>query len=159
MPRSLIPDWQRQKAREMRRMPTAAEKRLWRGLREFNRSNIAHFRRQAPIGPYIADFVDLSRRLIVEADGGQHGDAKDQERHRWLEDQGFRVLRFWNNDILGNSSGVLQEILHAVEDAATPHPDPPHEGEGTGTRRQRRRLPSRQGGGETSSVQRSNQEL
>ena len=163
MPRSAVPDWQRQKAREMRRMPTAAEKRLWRGLREFNRSGSAHFRRQAPIGPYIVDFVDFGRRLIVEADGGQHGDAKDRERHGWLEGQGFRVLRFWNNDILGNPAGVLQEILGAVQEAGSPHPNPPHEGEGTGARPRRQHLPSPlrggEGGGGTSSVERSNEEL
>jgi len=75
------------------------------------------FRRQQPIGPFIADFVCLRCRLIVEADGGQHtGTAEyDEKRTAWLEAQGFRVLRFWNNDILQRSDEVLDSILNALD--------------------------------------------
>jgi len=68
------------------------------------------FRRQVPIGRYIVDFVSFERRLIVEVDGGQHGGKCDAERDKWLRSQGFRVLRFWNNEVLGNINGVLEVI-------------------------------------------------
>jgi very-short-patch-repair endonuclease len=77
------------------------------------------FRRQTPIGPYIVDFVCLERELVVEIDGGQHmataQRAKDEERTRWLETQGFMVLRFWNDEVLNQMEAVLERILRACE--------------------------------------------
>ncbi len=105
------------KARHLRTNPTEAEKRLWTVLR---RQQVeAHwFRRQAPIGRYIVDFVCLRRRLVVEIDGGQHATRGQAEAARtaWLESQGFRVLRFWNNDVLGNTNGVVEAIRQALRE-------------------------------------------
>ncbi len=74
------------------------------------------FRRQHPIGPFVADFVCLGHRLVVEADGGQHADSEhDARRTQWLERRGWRVLRFWNNDVLARTDDVLSAILAALE--------------------------------------------
>ena len=90
------------RARRMRTEKTPAERKLWRALRDLNRQGL-NFRQQAPIGPYIADFCDHSANIIVEVDGGQHGDADhlayDQARTSWLQSQGYQVLRFWNNEV------------------------------------------------------------
>jgi very-short-patch-repair endonuclease len=107
------------KAKRLRREMTDAERKLWSILRG-SQIEGAKFRRQQPIGPFIADFVCQERRLIVEADGGQHADsASDARRTTFLEGKGYRVLRFWNNDILCNLDGVARLIAAAV---ATPHP-------------------------------------
>lgn len=100
------------RARNLRRNATDAERRLWSRLRR-NQLKDHHFRRQVPIGPYVADFVCAPKKLIVEVDGGQHVDrqAADDARTRYLESEGFRVLRFWNNDVLGNTDGVVETIL------------------------------------------------
>ncbi len=86
------------------------------------------FRRQQPIGPYIVDFVSLERRLVVEVDGGQHDQpdlrAADDERTLWLERNGFRVLRFWNNEVLANLEGVWEQISRAADGGDHPHPSP-----------------------------------
>ena len=73
------------------------------------------FRQQAPIGPYIVDFVCFEKKVIIECDGGQHAEStcKDQRRDKWLAGQGFHVLRFWNHDFLQNKEGVLEVILRA----------------------------------------------
>jgi len=104
-------------ARALRANQTDAEARLWTGLRD-RRLAGAKFRRQVAIGPYIADFTCFAARLIVELDGGQHAhDANaDAARTARLEGQGFRVLRFWNNDVLANTEGVLERILEALRD-------------------------------------------
>jgi very-short-patch-repair endonuclease len=96
-----------ERARRMRREKGPAERKLWYLLREFNRHGL-QFRQQAPIGPYIADFCDHAAKLIVEVDGAQHGEPKgsDKRRTRWLESQGYRVLRFWNLEVLTNIGGV-----------------------------------------------------
>jgi very-short-patch-repair endonuclease len=77
-----------------------------------------HFRRQVPIGPYIADFACMAARLIIEIDGSQHGTdagiSRDQERARWLEKEGYRIIRFWNNDVTENIGGVLEAIYVAL---------------------------------------------
>jgi very-short-patch-repair endonuclease len=98
-------------ARAMRREQTDAERKLWLLLRD-RRLGGAKFRRQAPLGSYIADFICLRRKLIVEADGGQHAEnARDAERDRWLAKEGYVVLRYSNFDILKNPEGVLTDLL------------------------------------------------
>ena len=77
----------------------------------------AKFRRQVPVGSYVADFLCYQARLVIEVDGGQHaGPVRDKARDRWFERNRFRVLRFWNNDVLENIEGVLTAILQAIED-------------------------------------------
>lgn len=123
-------------AKRLRRELTDSERALWRLLRSRQLKG-AKFRRQQPIGPYVADFVCLEARLIVEADGGQHASAeRDSDRDAWLSERGYRVLRFWNHDILGNPEGVLHAIAEAL---CAPHPAPaarespsPSRGEGSG---------------------------
>ncbi len=124
----------RQRARKLRAEMTPQERQLWARLRELNRMLGLNFRRQAPVGPFIADFADLGRRLVIEVDGGQHGGERDQRRDDWLQTQGFRVLRFWNPEVSGNIEGVMQQVLDAMEGAPladTPPPPPsPTRGEG-----------------------------
>ncbi len=80
------------------------------------------FRRQQPIGRYVVDFVNLEKKLVVELDGGQHAiDVGDKIRDEWLRAEGYEVLRFWDNQVLSNSEGVLETIRDAL---LTPHPDP-----------------------------------
>jgi very-short-patch-repair endonuclease len=92
---------------------TEAEKALWARLRN-RQLDGTKFRRRHRLGPYIVDFVCLEKRLVIELDGGQHGmpdqTAHDERRTRFLHDQGFEVLRFWNNDVLGNIDGVWETI-------------------------------------------------
>jgi very-short-patch-repair endonuclease len=105
----------RERAKQMRSQPTPAEHRLWQLLRAKRLSGY-RFKRQLAIDHYIADFVCLQRRLIVEADGGQHSENKaDARRDAYLKAQGFRILRFWNNDIFSNEEGVLTSILGALQ--------------------------------------------
>jgi very-short-patch-repair endonuclease len=107
------------KAQRLRREMTDAERNLWSVLRNRQLSG-AKFRRQQPIGPFIADFVCQELRLVIEADGGQHADnIRDKRRTAFLEGKGYRVLRFWNNEILGNLDGVAQVIAAAL---SAPHP-------------------------------------
>jgi very-short-patch-repair endonuclease len=107
-----------QRAKQLRRDMTDAERKLWSALRGAQLG--AKFRRQQPIGPFIADFFCPSANLIVEADGGQHVDnASDVARTRWLEARGYRIVRFWNNDILTNLDGVCRLILESLN---SPHP-------------------------------------
>jgi len=105
-------------ARRLRRQSTEAEKLLWQHLRYRNLGG-AKFRRQHPLGSYIVDFVCLQKKLIVELDGGHHADdpvaARDRRRQHELETMGYRVLRFWDNDVLGNIEGVLQVIEEALQ--------------------------------------------
>ncbi|HEX4911765.1 MAG TPA: endonuclease domain-containing protein [Permianibacter sp.] len=111
-------------AKSLRRNMTDAEQLLWRHLRA-HRLNGEKFRRQHPLGPYIVDFVHFSARLIVEADGGQHnGSSRDTQRDAWLEQQGFTILRFWNNDILNNTDAVLAVIFDAISPPSPPAPLP-----------------------------------
>ncbi len=99
------------RARELRQNSTDAERRLWSALRD-RRLRGYRFRRQHPTGNFIVDFACTRHRLIVEADGGQHADNEaDARRTAWLEAEGWRVMRFWNNDILGNTEGVILAIL------------------------------------------------
>ena len=113
-------------ARQLRQSMTDAERRLWSALRA---KRFAHwkFRRQEPLGPYIADFVCHEGRLVIEVDGGQHADSStDAARDRWFADHGYRVLRFWNNEVLGQRDAVLEQVLLAL----SPSPSPRGGGEG-----------------------------
>ena len=103
-------------ARELRKNPTDAERCLWRELKRRQIAGVK-FRRQQPIGPFIVDFVCFERRMIVEVDGGQHAEQHhyDEQRTRWLETQGYRVLRFWNNDVLANTGAVVQAVFDEVQ--------------------------------------------
>jgi len=115
------------RARGLRQNQTDAERRMWMLLRD---RRLAHlkFRRQQAIGNYFVDLFCAQKGLIIELDGGQHnGSRKDEERTAWLESRGYKVLRFWNNDVLKNKEGVLTAILLALKIA----PSPP-EGEGWG---------------------------
>jgi very-short-patch-repair endonuclease len=107
-------------ARKLRSRMTDAERKFWFALKD-RRFEAFKFRRQVPVGPYIADFLCFESRLIIEVDGGQHADsARDVERDKWLARNEFRVLRFWNNDVLRNLEGVLTSL--ATELNKTPHP-------------------------------------
>jgi very-short-patch-repair endonuclease len=107
------------RARFLRRNETAAEIKLWEALRA-KRLHGFKFVRQLPIGPYVTDFACRSRMLIVEVDGATHGEehevAQDLRRTAFLEGQGWRVLRVWNNDVFENLIGVCDSILLALED-------------------------------------------
>ena len=105
-------------ARILRRDKTQAEARLWSHLRNRQMEG-AKFRFQSPVGPYVADFLCVETRLIVELDGGQHGlqIEKDAARTKALEAAGYTVIRFWNNDVLANTEGVLETIQLAVLNA------------------------------------------
>jgi len=93
---------------------TEPERRLWRALRDALPG--WRWRKQVPLGPYFADFASHSAKLIIELDGGQHASAEDYDanRTRFLEAEGFHVLRFWNDDILTNMDGVLQRIAREL---------------------------------------------
>ena len=121
----------RVRARSLRETPTDAESLLWCHLRDRRLANFK-FRRQRPIGPYFADFACLEAKLIVELDGGQHVEAAgyDENRTRFIEAQGYRVLRFWNNEVLAQTDAVRERILQALQED-NPHPSPlPQAGEG-----------------------------
>ena len=120
-------------ARFLRKNLTDAEAKLWKELRR--RQFVGcKFRRQAPLGVYIVDFVCFEKRLILELDGGQHnlhaGKLKDAQRPKWLESQGFKVLRFWNHDVFESLEAVLEVIFRELNwlEAPTPHPNPPPQG-------------------------------
>jgi very-short-patch-repair endonuclease len=125
------------RARALRRDATEAEKKLWQHLRQppFKQH---HFRRQATIGPYFADFASHQLRFVVDVDGGQHSlSTSDEARTRYLEANGYRVLRFWNNEVLQNASGVLSAIDTAINADRPPTPDPSPPQAGGGEPRQR----------------------
>jgi very-short-patch-repair endonuclease len=166
--RRSIKSFRRETARRLRADSTTAEASLWRQLRRLETKG-THFRRQVPIGPYVADFACLASRLVIEIDGSQHGEepnrSRDERRTRWLESEGYRVVRFWNNDITQNLAGVLDVVyaqLYGTRDAEptvlkhrrargmrsplTPprratRPDPPPPGEGRTEPAARKTLP------------------
>jgi very-short-patch-repair endonuclease len=108
-----------ERARQLRRNSTDAEGRLWNALRSRQLANYK-FRRQRPIGPFIADFVCIAHKLVIELDGSQHLDSTyDAGRTKWLEEHGWRVLRFWNNDVLLNTEGVAHAILNELAAGTT----------------------------------------
>ena len=144
-------------ARRLRANATSAEEKLWRELDRIPLLR-THFRRQAPIGRYVADFACLRARLLIELDGPSHSDqttaAKDRRRTEWLEREGYRILRFWNQEVYDNMDGVLDTIYATLygspeqDESSTPprtaigssngatvasdewRSDPPPEGEG-----------------------------
>jgi 16S rRNA processing protein RimM len=116
-------DHQTENARKLRLNSTEAEKLLWSKIRNKQISNLK-FRHQRPIGSYIADFCCDDIKLIIEVDGGQHTPETDKNRTQFLQSQGYRILRFWNNDVLDNIEGVLTTIMQK-----NPHPTPLPQGE------------------------------
>jgi len=105
---------------DLRENATDAERRLW-ALLPNRRLEGYKFRRQHPIGPFIADFACTKHKLVIEADGSQHFEnPADDKRTAWLERHGWRVIRFWNPDILTNSEGILTVILEALAEAPSP---------------------------------------
>lgn len=127
------------RARLLRKEMTDSERKLWRilkgGLHDW------HFRKQVPLRHFIADFVSHRAKLVIEVDGGQHEASADLPRTKVIQDEGYRVIRFWNNEVLGNPDGVWAMIDAALHDRhPTPNPSPssgggklerpPHQGEG-----------------------------
>jgi very-short-patch-repair endonuclease len=108
-------------SRHLRRTATIAEQRLWNRVRSRSLCGMK-FVRQEPIGPYIVDLICREQRLIVEIDGGQHAKSKrDVVRDQWLRDYHYRVLRFWNDDVMLNIDGVLETIAGALQTERPPH--------------------------------------
>jgi very-short-patch-repair endonuclease len=120
----------RRSAKTLRKNMTDVERDLWYQLRA-KRFDGFKFKRQVPIKKYILDFVCFEKKLIIELDGGQHVDQADHDAKRdlFFEEQGFRVLRFWNNDVVENKEGVLQMILRALHESPLPNPLPQGERE------------------------------
>jgi len=104
-------------AKKLRKNPTEIEKLLWRKLRAKQVEGF-RFRRQQPIGDFVVDFVCLERKLVIEVDGGQHAledeNSSDKRRDKWLSEEGYKVLRFWNNEVLTNIEGVLEVIRESL---------------------------------------------
>jgi very-short-patch-repair endonuclease len=128
------------RARALRHRSTEPESKLWWHLRHRMPTEGTHFRRQVPIGPYIADFCCLKAKLIVEVDGNQHGYSenipKDARRTAYLTSHGFSVLRFSNQEVMTETTAVLDAILQALTTSTpTPNPSPQGGGEQSGARR------------------------
>jgi very-short-patch-repair endonuclease len=116
----------RDTARALRKRSTDAEAYLWRHLKNRQMEGFK-FRRQQPMGRYVVDFANLEKKLVIEVDGGQHAiDPGDKRRDKWVRAEGYKVLRFWDNEVLGNLEGVLEMIRNAL---LTPHSDPLPQGE------------------------------
>jgi very-short-patch-repair endonuclease len=127
--RNIVPG-NRIRARTMRSTPTKVEQKLWWHLRYRLALPDTHFRRQVHLGHFIVDFACHALKIVIEIDGGQHAEQSkyDVRRTQFLESESYRVLRFWNNEVLNNIDGVLEVIQSAV--LTTPTPTPPHKGEG-----------------------------
>ena len=112
-------------ARSLRHNSTDAERLLWQRLRNRQLAGLK-FRRQEPIGSFVVDFFCLERNLIIEVDGGQHAateaQKRDAARTTWLEARSYRVIRFWNNDVIQNIEAVLDAILRASKETKSPSP-------------------------------------
>jgi len=108
-------------AKSLRKSQTQAEHLLWRNLRARQLDGVK-FRRQVPVGNYIVDFVSFEKKIVIELDGGQHAEttARDAARDAWLQGRGYKVLRFWDNEIFQNMEGVLEVIRKNV--VSTPSP-------------------------------------
>ena len=105
----------RTRAIELRQEPTPAERKLWANIR--NDQLTVNFRRQHAIGSFIPDFVCIQKKLIIELDGSQHLEQEeyDQERTKYFGSQGYKVIRFWNNQIMNDINGVIKSIQYALE--------------------------------------------
>jgi very-short-patch-repair endonuclease len=120
-------------AKNLRKRATDAERLLWKYLRIKQLENLK-FKRQQPIGTYIVDFVCFEKRIVIEVDGGQHSASEnDAMRDAWLSSQGFKVLRFWNHEVLTNIEGVLEVIRRSCIHSSpnSPSPTPPLQGGAT----------------------------
>ncbi|MGF9758817.1 endonuclease domain-containing protein [Microvirga sp. 0TCS3.31] len=127
--------FRRERAKQLRSNATEPEQRLWRALKNIPVYG-SHFRRQVQIGPYVADFACLKARLVIELDGSHHSQEdvaiKDEHRTRWLESEGYRVVRFWNAELTENMPGVLDTIYAGLygspqsEAVALPTPSRPN---------------------------------
>jgi very-short-patch-repair endonuclease len=135
MPHTQVRVSRRARAKQLRRTMTRAETLLWRHLKAHRLARLA-FRRQTPIGNYIADFVAHSCKLIIEIDGESHDFEErlryDERRDRWFASRGYRVLRFTNDDVMRNLEGVALSILQAAEQAVPPSLTLPRKGGGNG---------------------------
>ena len=98
-------------ARKLRKNPTKAENLLWQRLRNRQLEGFK-FRRQQPVGPYVVDFVNFEKKIVIEIDGGQHAILKEKDKNReaWLNAEGFEVMRCWNNDVFENLDGIVEAI-------------------------------------------------
>ena len=115
-----VAKFHRGQAKSLRSRMTSAERRLWYLLRAHRFQGVG-FRRQTLIGSFIVDFISHEHNLIIELDGGQHSESKrDARRDEWLNSKGYRVLRFWNSDVLKNQDGVLELIAEAISRARPP---------------------------------------
>lgn len=110
-------------AKDLRKNSTDAENFLWKILRSKRLEGIK-FRRQHIIGQFIVDFVCLERKIVIELDGGHHASQKerDYERDNWLECEGYKVLRFWNNELFENTDGVMNNIMETCTNSPSPQP-------------------------------------
>jgi very-short-patch-repair endonuclease len=137
MPHTQVSNVQRDRARQLRRTMTRAETLLWRHLKAHRLARLG-FRRQSPMGNYIADFVAHSCKLVVEVDGESHDFEerirRDEQRDRWFASRGYRVLRFTNDDVMRNLEGVALAILQAAERGAPPSLALPRKGGGNPAR-------------------------
>ncbi|MGE3746493.1 MAG: endonuclease domain-containing protein [Sphingomonadaceae bacterium] len=117
------------RARELRNNATDAERLLWHHLNARKTTGV-RFNRQVPIGPFICDFVSRGLKLVIEVDGGQHDWNSEQDRQRtdFLEARGYKLIRFWNNDVTERIEGVVQEIERVIADMPSPNPSREREG-------------------------------
>jgi len=134
-------DTAKKAAKRLRGQPTDAETKLWYRLRRKQIDGL-RFRRQSPVGPYVVDFLCADAKLVVEVDGGQHTWRADEDAKRTmcLESQGYRVIRFWNNEVNENIDGVLESILQAALTTPPPQPSPSEEGEGVAAERRSKEI-------------------
>ena len=119
-------------SRELRANMTPAERKLWAHLSARKVADV-RFNRQFPIGQFICDFVSRGAKLVIEVDGATHGESEraDAERTRFIEQHGYRVIRFWNNEVMGNVEGVVAEIERVLRDTPSPNPSRKREGNGS----------------------------
>ncbi len=119
MPHSIVAKLTRSNAKRMRKSMTDAEAKLWQELRAHRLEGLG-FKRQMPIGNYIADFACVAHKLIIEVDGSHHADGKqfiyDKKRAAYLKEQGWTVLRFWNDDVLKDINNVCQHIISVLQE-------------------------------------------
>ena len=117
------------RSRELRNNATEAERKLWQHI-SGRKLGGTRFNRQFPIGQFICDFVSREKRIVIELDGGQHSQAiaYDERRTRFLNAQGYRVIRFWNSEVLDNIEGVLTRIMQVLDNTPSPSPSRKREG-------------------------------